>query len=104
MAVPKCQWGPYEFEVYSENSGWNDVPGVYIFAKRTGLMGNWTALYIGETGSFSKRLPGHEKWLAAVIRGATHIHVIQVRTAYERMTIEQTLVKQFQPPLNTEYR
>lgn len=100
-----ASWGRWDFNVYSDNANWNDVPGVYIFAKRgPGLLNIWNALYIGETGSLSKRLPGHERWFHARIRGATHIHVRQVKWAFERMSIERELVSQYQPPLNREYR
>ena len=96
-----CNWSGYSFNIYSMQTKWNDVGGVYIFSylsdpeKRL-----WTAVYIGRTSSFSNRLPGHEKWLAAKRNGATHVHARSVSQETTRQEIEKELIQAFDPPLN----
>ncbi len=92
----------HEFTVYAFNSNWNAVGGVYIFSYFDGQY--WRPLYIGETDNFSRRLPTHERWTDAQRAGATHIHAITVQQAAMRAALEQRLIQDYQPPLNTQLR
>ena len=66
---------PYEFQVFDPDTHWNDVPGVYIFAKEGTALGGWEALYIGHTASLKNRLAAsHEQLECAARNGMTHIH------------------------------
>lgn len=96
-------WGGYEFDVHTKNTKWNDVPGLYIF---TGLnqRNRWVALYIGETDSLAERIPGHEHWTEAVQLGATHIHARAEQEENHRVLVEATLVSQYKPRLNVQYK
>lgn len=94
-----CNWNGYVFDVFQPPVTWNDVPGVYIFAKIDG--GYWRALYIGQTGSLSQRLTNHERWSEAARLGATHIHTFVEYSGLHRINIESNLVSAFQPPLNS---
>ena len=94
-------WGGYGFTVYDPaQTTWNDVPGVYIFAGLGTDLRWWYANYIGQTTSFSNRLPNHDKWQEAARQGATHIHARVVQDEYQRIAIESALIQSYQPSLN----
>lgn len=98
----EVSWGGYGFTVYDpSHTTWNDVSGVYVFAGLDARQRWWYAKYIGQTKSFSGRLPSHEQWQAAAQQGATHIHARVVQDEYERIAIESTLIQSYQPPLNS---
>lgn len=90
------------FEVYERNTGWNDVPGLYIFSYVRAEA--WYALYVGQAESFRTRLPDHERLNDAVRMGATHIHAMIVRQQYLRDEWERMLIRNLQPPLNIQHR
>ena len=96
-----CNWDGYYFSIYSLNTAWNNVPGLYIFAK-VDPAGYWKALYIGETESFSQRLSGHERWHEAIRLGMTHIHARGEGNYSNRLSIERHLRHRFNPPLNQQ--
>jgi excinuclease UvrABC nuclease subunit len=91
-----------QFTVYDQNTGWNKVPGLYIFARRAGIY--WEPLYIGKADDFSSRLPNHERLNEAVRLGATHIHALVVQQAANRANWEQMLIQNLQPKMNVQYR
>lgn len=99
----KAVWLSHEFGVYPPTTPWNNVAGVYIF---TGVDAHnrWAALYIGQADSFINRLPSHERWTEARMRGVTHIHVLVVPQQAQRDLIEQQLIQAFQPPMNTQLK
>jgi len=99
----KVNWLSYGFDVYSPNTTWNDVPGIYIF---TGLnaVGRWRAFYIGQASSFKDRFANHENWAAAVRLGATHVHALVVQQAATRDNIEAELIAACQPSLNVQLK
>ncbi len=101
--VARVAWLDREFEVFKMEGAWRDVAGVYIF---TGLNrdGLWTPIYVGETVSFSDRMPGHERWAEAVRYGATHVHAVVVAHEAIRRDLERRLIAGWQPPLNTQLR
>lgn len=110
LATNKCNWPgksgkTYSFDIYQMAGNWNPVPGVYIFAKRSSPT-QWTALYVGEAGSFKTRLtPSHEEWPKAIKLGATHVHALAVvELESVRKTAEKDLIQQLNPPLNQKYR
>lgn len=96
MAAPTCSWSGYEFQIHPYGASWNTVAGVYIFAAIQG--GRWRALYVGETESLARRIPGHERWQEAQRLGATHVHARA--ESFRRGAIEQELIHAYQPPLN----
>lgn len=90
------------FKVYERNTGWYDVPGLYIFSYAIAEI--WYALYVGQVESFLKRLPKHERLSEAVRMGATHIHAMVVHEQSLRDEWERMLIRNLQPPLNIHYR
>lgn len=96
-------WDGHELTVYDPETKWGSKAGIYIFA---GLnhQRKWVPLYIGQCDSFADRMPNHEKWDAAVLLGASHIHASVVPLAADRDRIEKKLIEEFQPRLNTQLR
>ena len=97
-----CNWDGYQFNIHGPNTNWNDIPGLYIFAKE-GSPGYWNALYIGRASSLADRIPGHERWAEARQLGATHIHAMVERNYLQQLVIEQNLINKYKPPLNKEW-
>ena len=96
--------GSHTFKVYDPNvnTGWNDIPGVYIFAGLDPTGRSWQAKYIGRTSSFMERMsPNHERWVEARQIGATHIHAKVVQGSVQRIELEDALIRAYQPPLNS---
>jgi hypothetical protein len=83
---------------------WNDVAGVYVFARFNPLTDRWDPLYIGKTASFQSRIPCHERWFQAVLLGATHILAVTVPDEPMRSGIERRLIESYQPTLNVQHR
>lgn len=91
----------YEFRRCYRGLSWNPLAGLYTFVAWPG----YALLYIGETGSFAARLPGHEVWPLARRQGAREIYAMPfVGTASERRTLERALIGAYMPPLNTQHR
>jgi excinuclease UvrABC nuclease subunit len=97
------RWITHDCEVNQHGANWNDVPGIYIFAGVNSAQ-KWYPLYVGQAKSLAERLPNHEKWPAALLLGATHVHAMVVQDESARCSIEQELIHTFQPRLNTHYR
>jgi hypothetical protein len=78
--------------------------GNYAFVKQL-ANGNFTPIYFGETDSLKDRIPSHEKWMAAVRLGATHVmaHATQAGEL-SRLAEEQDLIERWNPPLNVQHR
>jgi hypothetical protein len=104
MTVNEVFWDNHPFGIYQFGDLWNDVGGIYIFAGPNYLTGRWGPWYVGQTDSFRNRIPQHEKWIPAVLRGATHVHAMVAPLADMRLAVEQRLIATFQPPLNVQHR
>jgi excinuclease UvrABC nuclease subunit len=103
----RCHWPigggeTLEFEIVAPYTAWNDVPGLYIFAREDDS--NWHALYVGQAESFATSLANHGRWIDAVRRGATHIHARVVPRQYDRNLWEGALIRTLQPILNSPPR
>lgn len=99
----QVSWGGYAFTVIEnpENAAWNDVAGVYIYAKLDATGRWWQPLYIGETSSFKRRLTvQHERWQEAKMKGVSHVHARVVANQYRRVAIERQLIESFEPTMN----
>ena len=96
-------WQSNVFTVYQKVAQWKDVGGVYIFAGVT-VQQQWAPLYVGQAASFSDRLPSHERWAEAVQLGATRVHARVTASGVQRDLLEQSLIRAFKPPLNTQHR
>lgn len=99
----KVRWLSYEFTVYSPDTNWYDVGGVYIFCGAN-QHNKWVPIYIGQTNSFRDRLPCHENWNTAQSLGATRIHAMVEQVEATRLQIERELILAFQPKLNQQLK
>lgn len=100
MSILTVKWMDYDFTVFQPNATtWNDIPGIYIFAKES-QPGIWHALYIGQTTSFAERLHRHPRWPRAASLGATHVHALPIPEAAARMRLERALIRFARPALN----
>ena len=96
-------WSTHEFNIYTTNTTWNDVAGIYIFTM-VNKDNFWIPLYIGQADSFKNRLSDHNKWDAAKRLGMTHVHAKSVGKQTDRDAIEKELIKKYQPTLNTQLK
>ena len=97
--------GTYNFEVYSLDTAFNAVGGVYIFTKRTvapGGHGTHDLLYIGETESFRDRIPNHEKRPCVDRNGANCICLHRDDTEASRIRKETDLRLTNSTPCNDQ--
>jgi len=99
----RCNWNGYILQINSPSVTWSSAPGIYIFSGKN-KSDEWVALYIGQASSFSERLNKHERWQEAKDLGATHIHTIVITEQTSRDHIEQDLISQYQPCLNTNLK
>lgn len=105
--MPTCNWPisqtqSLEFQIYNQNTSWNAVSGLYIFAYQSGA--HWYAVYVGQADNFANRLPAHERLSEAVQNGATHIHAKVVSQQAQRNQWEKQLIQHLQPLLNVQHR
>jgi excinuclease UvrABC nuclease subunit len=99
----EASWSGYSFGVYEQNADWNDVGGVYIFCG-VNSRNEWVAIYVGETGSFRKRIPSHEQWSPAQHHGAIRVHARVEKQEATRLAIEELLIRAYQPILNVQLK
>lgn len=88
-----------DLSIYKPDGIWNDVPGIYVFARKNGP--NFNSLYVGKASSFKDRFASHEHWDRANHIGMSHILAVVIRLEADRSKIEAELIRMWQPPLNT---
>ena len=92
----------YEYSVYPLGTSFKEIPGNYIYAKKT-QAGLWSPCYIGQTDNLSERLGNHEKEPCAKRQGATHIHVHGNGNGERtRKAEEADLIVNYKPPCNDQ--
>ena len=92
----------YKFNVWTRDTSFNDVGGVYIFSNRNSQTKNHRVLYVGQTQSFKdRRLQHHEEWdKCANQRGGNVICTYQENSSIQRRRIERDLINNYDPPCN----
>lgn len=99
---PGASGKTYKYWIYPIGASFKDSPGNYIFAKKT-ADGDWTPVYIGETGNLKDRLSNHEKMPCVERYGGTHVHVhVSSADKKTRTAEESDLVAKWDPPCNKE--
>jgi excinuclease UvrABC nuclease subunit len=93
----------FQFHVLEYSADWKDVGGIYMFCGRN-ANGTWIPHYIGKCESFKSRLSGHDKWEPAQRAGATHVLATMIGTDASRTQLEELLIRELQPQLNTLLR
>jgi hypothetical protein len=77
-----------------------NLPCVYLMAHEAD--GNCVVHYAGQTSKLNQRYASHHQLAAAKARGATHVLVLVVRDARDRLAFETMMRWFFKPPLNAE--
>lgn len=92
----------YSFGIYSLDTSFNEVGGVYIFTKRVKNENKYshTNIYIGKTDDLSTRFNNHHKKNCISQNKANCICVKQVDSEKERTEIETDLLLGNSTPCN----
>lgn len=104
-ATFKGKFGTYAFEVYTTDTVFNSVGGVYIFSKRSiGLDGKGTHmfLYIGQTNSLRDRILNHDRLPCVRRHGVNCICVHRDSDANSRQRKELDLLSVNKTPCNAQ--
>jgi hypothetical protein len=96
----------YEFQLDQVGTNYRPIPGVFCRSAGNGL---WYPIYVGETGSFQRRLADqlriHHCWERICLERATHISTLHVPGAEaQRLLIETDLRRALNPPHPQEAR
>jgi hypothetical protein len=96
----------YEFQLDAIGAIYRPIEGVYIFSKPLGNS-NHTALYVGETDSFKRRLTdelrSHHSFEGVRLHGAAHISTLRVAgNRANRLYVETDLRNALNPPCNKQ--
>ncbi len=80
---------------------WLPVAGLYAFVRASGNI----VLYIGETDSFARRMPGHDVWPIAQLHRATDVYAMAFNGSdADRKALEKELIGRYNPACNTQHR
>lgn len=89
----------YSFQVFPWGTNFNSSGAVYAILRKT-PSGNYSVLYIGQTGDLSERFDNHHKQACFDRNGKTHIAVHPEPTESGRFNIETDLVRNYNPMCN----
>ena len=90
----------YQYEVYSLDTTFRPLPGMYIYAGQA-EDGSWVPIYIAQTRDLHQRLEGHVRMEDAMDKGATHLHAHYCSAGQAaRCTEERDLILRWQPVCN----
>lgn len=77
-----------------------NLPCVYLMVHEEG--DRFVVHYVGQTSKLNQRYASHHQLAAAKARGATHVLVLVVRDARDRLQFETMMRWFYKPPLNAE--
>ena len=89
----------YSFDVYPWGTSFKALGAVYLVLKKS-LDGNYTILYVGQTGNLSERFDDHHKNTCFSRNGRTHIGIKPESVETTRLAIETDLVRNYNPTCN----
>ncbi len=92
-------YSAYSVGDHNIERSFENVPGNYIFAKKT-VLGDFSPIYIGQSGNISERLDDHHKNSCIRRRGATHIFLHRNDDENARLAEESDLLGNSDPPCN----
>jgi hypothetical protein len=93
----------YTFTIYSFNTTFKDVGGVYFITRSETKQDNTTRLvhiYIGQTEHLSERFDNHHKATCFKKNKADRICIFREDNEEQRLAIEQDLIDKYNPPCN----
>ncbi|MFK4765141.1 GIY-YIG nuclease family protein [Desulfobaculum sp. SPO524] len=99
---------PYAFSVFSPESEFPKINGVYIFGELMDLPSRPNfiePLYVGETEDFSRRWQEHlnspkGKWPCAKQYGGNCVCLLEVDPNHDRLGIQNLFIEVLDPPCN----
>jgi hypothetical protein len=90
----------YQYTVYSLDTGFQALPGLYIYAGQA-EDGSWVPVYIAQTRDLHQRLEGHVRMDDAIANGASHLHAHYCSAGQAaRCTEEHDLILRWRPVCN----
>jgi hypothetical protein len=89
----------YKYWIYPLGASLKAEGGNYIFAKEV-RPGEWSPLYIGQTGDLNERFDNHHKADCIKKNGATHIHAHLNGNDDTRLAEEADLIARWDPSCN----
>lgn len=87
---PNGKGGTYPFHVFQIALFHGNPKGNYIFARK--VNNGWEAVYIGE-GDINERIKDHVNNKPLIVKGATHIHIMEVNDKETSFQIETELLE-----------
>lgn len=90
----------YDFEVYLWGASFSPVGGLYLVLKKQ--TGNYSILYIGQTGDLSERFDYHHQAQCFNRNGKTHIAVRVEASEQKRLVIETDLIRNYKTSCNLQ--
>ncbi|MEY2757866.1 MAG: hypothetical protein RIR33_1644 [Pseudomonadota bacterium] len=76
------------------------LPCVYMMVHEENA--RFVVHYVGQTGKLNQRYASHHQLAAAKAQGATHVLVLVIRDAHDRLAFETMMRWFYKPPLNAE--
>ena len=89
----------YSFDVYPWGTSFKALGAVYLVLKKSSA-GNYTILYVGQTGNLSERFDDHHKDTCFSRNSRTHIGIKPESSERKRLAIETDLVENYKPTCN----
>ncbi len=89
----------YSFDVYPWGTSFKPVGAVYLILRKN-TTGDYTILYVGQTGDLSERFDAHHKVSCFNRHGKTHIGILLESNEQKRLAIEQDLIASYNPDCN----
>lgn len=89
----------YDFGVYPWGTPFKAVGGVYLVLKKLPA-GNYSMLYVGQTGDLSERFDHHHKEPCFTRNGKTHIAARVEGDVQRRLAVETDLIRNYRTTCN----
>lgn len=93
----------YSFNVYSYDTEFREMGGIYYISKRTGKKdgtGSHAKIYVGQTGDLSTRFNNHHKEQCFINNDANCKSIHAESNEKKRLEIEADLIDALGPPCN----
>lgn len=94
-----CSGNEYSFDIYSFNTTFKPLSGIYYISKRNQKREH-TAIYLGITDDLSSRFNNHHKGDCFVKNGANCISILLENSKERREEIEKDILCNYNFPCN----
>lgn len=89
----------YVFWVYTWGTTFKAAGGVYLVLRKE-QNGNYTIIYVGQTGDLSERFDNHHKASCFTRNSKSHVAARMESAESTRLSIESDLIKKYNPSCN----